>query len=267
MQRVQKTDTWTGGLALSLLLHAALLAGVLYSAAVLHILPLGGQHPGTAGAGAIEADLVSEVPGGAIPMPSPTEVETRNRLASDNPGAAVSSTRPPRADRNSVALPDTRKPLPDLAQQEAMRQLDQLARSDASRKNDDRVAYGNGGAVSFSYSMAGEGVGGGGGMAFGDASFGTMYTDWVNHLRDRLSFYWDGQYRDPSVPTNRLVTVQFVVLQSGQLESIDFYRRTNIPDLDSMALHAVQQAAGERFPLPAGYNHPRLEVQVTFELK
>lgn len=253
-------------MGLSVLLHLGLAALFVFGSSALHLLPVGGQHPGTAAGGAVQANLVSSVPGGAIPMPAPTEVETTNRLASDNPGAAVSRARTAApVPKKSIALPAAPK-MPDLAAQEAMRDLDQLARADVQKK-DQRVPYGSNGPVSFNYSQAGQGSAGGGGVSFGDASFGTLYTAWVDHLRDRLQFYWSQQYRDPSVPVDRVVTVQFVINRAGQMSNIGFSQRTGIDVLDSMALHAVQQAAAESYPLPPDYARSTLLVRVSFELK
>lgn len=266
--RQHRTESWKGGWGLSLLLHGGLLALIVFGAAVLHLLPLGGAHPGTTGPGAIHAALVSELPGAAVPMPPPQNAVAQDHLASSSEAAGITRhLAPPPPTKNSVAIPAAPRPkMPDLAEQEALRELHQLARADVP-KNESQVPYGAGGAPQFNYGLAGPGVGGGGGMAFGDAAFGTMYADWVNRLRDRLTWYWERQYRDPSVPTGRLVTIQFEVERNGQLTDIDFAQRTGIPDLDSMALHAVQQAASESFPLPAGYGPSRLLVRVTFELQ
>jgi TonB family protein len=266
---VQHTEGGLGGGAiLSVLAHAALVAFVFFGEKLFPTLMLGGTHPGGAGAGAIQANLVSSVPGGSIPMPSPTDADTRNRLANENPGAGVTvPKRAPTPPPDAIALPSRRRTPADLAKQQAERQLDQLVRSD-ERTADNRVAYGQGGPASFTYSMSGQGVGGGGGMAFGDAAFGSMYADYVNQLRDRLSMYWNREYRDPSLPAGRLVFVSFTVDRSGHISDIDFAQRSNVPALDSRALHAVQvMAASERLPLPQAYPRATLEVRVSFELQ
>lgn len=259
-----------GGLLLSVLGHAALIGLIFFGARLFPKLLLGGQHPGSAGQGTLQADLVATVPGGAIPMPSPTDVVTKNRLANENPGETITRpTPPPKPPPDAISLPTRRRKFTpkDLALAQAQRELNQLARADVPKQPDLRAQYGAGGAASFSYSMT-QGVGGGGGIAFGDAAFGAQYAAWVNHLRDRLTLYWARQHRDPSVPVGRLVYVEFTVVRAGQINGIGFAERSNVPELDSMALHAVQQmAAAETDPLPPGYPHSTLDVRVSFELQ
>ena len=159
-----------------------------------------------------------------------------------------------------------RHPDPKLAQQQALRALDRLAVADR-RRPDNRVAYGQGGPASFDYSMT-AGVGGNGGMAFGDASFGNLYAAYVNHLRDRLNVFWNREYRDPSLPAGRLVYIRFSVDRGGHISGIGFAQPSNVPALDSRALHAVQVLAeSERLPLPADYPRSTLDVRVSFELQ
>jgi TonB family protein len=265
---VQRTGSdWKWTLPLSIFLHGSLLFLAIFGARLFPGLSLGGQHTGGAGQGAISATLVSNA-GGAIPMPAPTSQPTENRLASTNPGATVAPPRVAHEDANSIALPANRTH-EDLARAEAQRELERLQQADAQRKLDSRIAYGTGGAASFNYSMAGQGVGGGNGsMAFGDAAFGTMYAGWVNHLRDRLSWYWNSQYRDPNLPAGRLVFVTFTVQSDGTVGDIGFAQRSNVPELDSRALHTVEEMASkEKFPLPPGYHQRSLEVRVSFELQ
>lgn len=263
-------ERWGGSLLLSALGHGALIGLIFFGARLFPHLFLGGQHPGGAGQGTIQANLVSSVPGGAIPMPSPTDTITKNRLANNNPGMAVSRpVRAPKPPPDAIRLPARRRHFTpkDLTMEQAQHELDRLARADVSKQPDNRADYGAGGPASFSYSMT-PGVGGGGSLAFGDAAFGSQYAAWVNHLRDRLTFYWAQQYRDPAVPVGRLVYIQFTVDRSGHLSNVVFVERSNIPALDSMALHAVQQmAASETDPLPAGYPHSSLDVRVSFELQ
>lgn len=258
---------WSGSLLLSCLGHLLLLGGGLWAGAWLNSLPLGGKHPGGAG-GAIQANLVSKLPGGTIPMPAPTVTDTRNRLANNVPG--LTKTVPRRAPRprpHAVRLPSPVR-MPNLARSAALRELRRMQQADVRRRQHRRAMFGAGGPASFTYSMSGQGVGGGGGMAFGDATFGTLYTAYVNQLRNRLSYYWSQQYRDPSAPLNRPVYVAFSINRAGGIYNIQFARRSGIPSLDGMALHTVQQMAGaERLPLPAGYPQPDLNVMVSFELQ
>lgn len=264
-------ESLRGGFWLSVLGHAALAGLILFGARLFPALALGGQHPGGAGEGTLVANMVSRVPGGVIPMPSPTDVVTKNRLANNNPGVTVTHPhRPPPPPPHSVALPDRRRPAfkpKDLAVEMAQAQLRQLARADLDKRPHHRIEYGAGGAASFSYSMT-AGVGGGGGMQFGDASFGHLYTAWINHLRDRLAYYWSLQNRDPSVPVGRLVYIEFQINRAGQISAIRFDPGSNVPALDGMALHAVQQmAAAETDPLPPAYPHSSLAVRVSFSLQ
>jgi len=262
---IEPEPLW-GSLLTSGLLHAALIALLLFGARLIPGLSLGGTHLGGAGAGAIHAELVASLPGGAVPMPAPVDTPTKNRLANDNPGTTVSQPRPvARPPVNGVALP-SRHPDPKLAQQQALRALDRLAVADR-RRPDNRVAYGQGGPASFDYSMT-AGVGGNGGMAFGDASFGNLYAAYVNHLRDRLAVFWNREYRDPSLPAGRLVYIRFSVDRGGHISGIGFAQPSNVPALDSRALHAVQVLAeSERLPLPADYPRSTLDVRVSFALQ
>jgi len=265
MERERRTGRGgLGGFVLALLLHAGLVALFLYGAWLGHYLPLGGAHPGSAAAGSITANLVSTVPGGAIPIPSPVIAPTKNRLASDNPAPGISKP-PPRAaaPKHSVALPAYQPE--NLARKQALADLRKLAQSDA--KADDRVHYGTGGRVSFSATTSAQGAGGSGGMSFGDANFGNLYAAWVNHLRDRLQYYWNQQPRDPSMPAGAKVTVTLTVHRIGNIDAIHYVARTNSVAVNAMAFATVQQLAQqERFPLPADYGKDSLVVTVAFQL-
>ncbi|MGH9488228.1 MAG: TonB C-terminal domain-containing protein [Terriglobales bacterium] len=256
-----RTSSWV----FSLLLHACLAFLLVYGAWLGNYLPLGGKHPGTSAAGAITANLVTTVPGGAIPMPSPVVTPTKNRLANDLPAVGISKPRPRRAVRHSVPLP-AYNPV-EVARKQAEELARELARADLPKKRSHRVAYGAGGRVSFSATSSKQGTGGNGGVSFGDANFGNLYTAWVNHLRDRLQYYWNQQPRDPVLPTGIKVTVTMTVHTGGNITSIRYVRRANSVEVNNMAYTAVQQMAGqERFPLPPGYQHTSLVVSVTFEI-
>ena len=263
--RVEQAATGgIGGLLGSLALHLGLVGLVVYGAWIGKLLPLGGAHPGTASAGSIEAHMVSTVPGGAIPMPAPTVAPTKNRLANDLEAEGISRPRPAAAARNSIALPAYNPET--LARKEALRDLRKIAQADRE-KNDDRVAYGAGGKTSINATSTAQGLGGNGGMSFGDANFGSLYTDWVNHLRDRLQYYWGLQPRGPGLPSGIKVVVTLTVHQAGQVDGIGYLSRSSSLEVNGMALASVQQmASAERFPLPAGYAKPSLTVSVAFEI-
>lgn len=263
--RVERAATGgIGSLLGSLALHLGLVGLVVYGAWIGKLLPLGGAHPGTASAGTIEAHMVSTVPGGAIPMPSPVVAPTKNRLANDLEAEGISRPHAAAADRQSIALPAYDPE--SLARKEALKDLRKIARADRE-KNDDRVAYGAGGKTSINATSTAQGLGGNGGMSFGDANFGNLYTDWVNHLRDRLQYYWSLQPRGPGLPAGTKVVVTLTVHQNGQVDRIGYLSRSGSLEINGMALASVQQMAGaERFPLPAGYNKSSLSVSVAFEV-
>lgn len=263
--RTHRTDRGGGGFLLSLALHAALAGLVIGGAWLGHYLPLGGAHPGTAAAGSITAALVSKVPGGAIPMPSPVTLPTKNRLANALPDApGISRPRPAAAPRHSVALP-AYKP-ETLARKQAEADLRKLTQADRER-NDQRVPYGAGGRTSFSATTSTQGLAGGGGMSFGDANFGSLYTDWVNHLRDRLQYYWMQQPRDSGLQAGLKVTVTMTVHKDGRIDAIRYVNRSSSLSVNAMAFQTVNDvASAERFPLPPGYVPSTLVVSVAFEL-
>jgi hypothetical protein len=264
-QRRRATTTRPSSLLFSLGVHAALAGVIVYGAWIGKILPLGGAHPGSAAAGAIHANLVSQVPGGAIPMPSPVVAPTQNRLANDLPAEGKSKPLPRTAPRHSVALPAYNPE--EIARKQAAAELKKLAQADRSKDQDNRVAYGAGGRVSFSATSSAQGAGGSGGVSFGDANFGNLYTEWVNHLRDRLQYYWNQQPRDPVIPAGLKVTVTMTVHAAGTIDSIHYLSRANSVEVNDMAFQSVRQMASqERFPLPPGYNHNSLVVTVTFQI-
>lgn len=268
MSRERTHRTEPGGAAgflFSLLLHGGIVVLVVAGAWLGHYLPLGGAHPGTAAAGSINANLVSKVPGGAIPMPSPVTVPTKNRLANDLPDApGISRPLPAAAPRNSVALP-AYKP-ETLARKQAEADLRKLTQAERE-KNDQRVPYGAGGRTSFSATTSTQGLAGGGGMSFGDANFGSLYADWVNHLRDRLQYYWMQQPRDPSLQAGLKVTVTLTVHKDGLIDTIRYVDRSSSVAVNEMAFQTVNEVANsERFPLPPGYAQSSLVVTVAFEL-
>jgi hypothetical protein len=264
-EQVRRTGGGAAGVWFSLGVHAAVAALLLYGAWLGKFLPLGGKSPGTAAPGAITANLVAKVPGGAIPMPSPVITPTKNRLASDIHARGVTRPHHFAAPRRSVALPSYSPE--KMARKEAEAELRALARADQPRKRNNRVAYGNGGRVSFPATTSQQGNAGSGGMSFGDASFGNLYTDWVNHLRDRLEYYWVQQPRDPSLPSGLQVTISLVVERSGIIDSIHYVSRSSSLEVNQMGYDTVQQMAQhERFPLPPGYAPSSLAISVTFEL-
>ncbi|TAN23963.1 MAG: hypothetical protein EPN33_03865 [Acidobacteria bacterium] len=264
MKSPRTQSTSKGSWVFSLCLHAVLAFVLVYGAWLGKYLPIGGAHPGTAAAG-IQVGLVSQLPGGAIPIPSKIVTPTPNRLVNDLPAAGVSMpVRRPRAPKHSVALPAYNSV--KEARKQAEQELRRLAKADPL-KHQQRVAYGAGGRVSFSATSSTQGNSGGGGVSFGDANFGNLYTDWVNHLRDRLQFYWLQQPRDPVLPAGIKVTVTMTVHRNGQINLIYYLHRANSVEVNGMAMNAVQQmSAAERFPLPAGYQHNALAVSVTFEI-
>ncbi len=264
-EQLRTTRGGAAGWLLSLALHSALAGLLVYGAWLGHFLPLGGKSPGTSAPGAITANLVSKVPGGVIPMPSPVIAPTKNRLASDIHARGVTRPHHFAAPRRSVPLPSYSPE--KMARLEAERELRALARADQPKKRSNRVAYGAGGRVSFPATTSQQGNAGSGGMSFGDASFGHLYTDWVNHLRDRLQYYWIQQPRDPSLPSGLKVTVSMVVNRAGAVESIRYVSRSSSLEVNQMGYDTVQQLAQhERFPLPLGYGPSSLAVSVTFEL-
>ncbi|HEY7855767.1 MAG TPA: TonB C-terminal domain-containing protein [Terriglobales bacterium] len=254
------------GAVLSLTLHGSLAGLIVYGGWIGKYLPLGGAHPGSAAPGSMKVQLVNSVPGGAVPIPSPVVAPTKNRLMNDSPDPAIArSIMHPKAARNSVALPSYKPE--DLARKQALADLRNLARADVTPSHDQRVPSGAGGRVSFSSTVGQQGAGGGGGMSFGDANFGIKYADWVNHLRDRLQFYWNQQPRDPSTPTGQRVSVTLTVHQDGTINSIRYISRAASVAVNSMAFQTVQQMAGaEKFPLPPGYVPATLVITVAFEL-
>ncbi len=266
--RSRSEPGWAGSLLLSCLAHGGLLFLGLWAGLWLEKIPFGGKHPGGAGGTALQATLVSKIPGGSVPMPAPTVNDTRNRLANSIPGLTKTIPHPPPRPRpHAVRLPAPKPPRLNSRRQ-AAEELRRMQQAEVRRRRHRRAMYGAGGPASFTYSMSGQGVGGGGGMSFGDATFGTLYTAWVNQLRNRLGYYWNQQYRDPSAPVGRPVFIVFTLNRAGQIYDIGFGQRSGIGSLDGMALHAVQQmAASERFPLPAGYAPGTLRVEVSFELQ
>jgi hypothetical protein len=264
-EQLRRTGGGLGGVLLSLALHASLAGLLVYGAWISNFLPLGGKTAGTAAPGAITANLVAKVPGGVVPMPSRVITPTKNRLASDIHARGITRPHHFAAPRHSVALPSYSPE--KLARQEAERELRAIARADRAKKPKNRVAYGNGGRVSFPATTSQQGNAGSGGMSFGDASFGNLYTDWVNHLRDRLQYYWVQQPRDPSLPSGLQVTVSLVVERSGVIDSIHYVSRSSSVEVNQMGYDTVQQMAQhERFPLPPGYAPSSLAISVTFEL-
>ncbi len=245
--------------------HVLLVALLLFWSQLFPGLNWGGTHLGDAGPGALEANLVTKVPGAVIPMPSPVQHVTKNRLATDNPGTPSPVHKPAVQEKNSIALPKRHVPK-RLARTEAQRMLQQLARADVPPA-DRRVHAGAGQRASFSYGMK-TGQGGGGGMQFGDANFGASHAGFINHLRDRLEFYWLQQPHTPSMPTKVGTYVGFTLTHPGNIENIRLARSSGNADLDGIAVHTVQElAASEKMPLPGDYSPSTLYVQIFFSLQ
>lgn len=241
-------------LALSLVLHAIVIGGVIGSGLLFH--PKGESWGDRSSeASSIQATAVS-----AIPLPPKQPVNEDNVLASDTPSPA------PVQEKQKAE----ETPAPDALEIEAKKELEKLAQQ--SRKavqhpqpvkpQPDRATSGETGGVRVAMTTAQTNVGTSS-LAFQDAGFGTRFAYYARQMAQKVSQQWYTGMLTPKDKGKR-VWITFRVSRDGTPSGFKITQSSGDPVLDQSGMRALQRI--DTFgPLPDAYTGRYLDVQYYFE--
>lgn len=243
-------DPIGGSLVRSLFLH-----GLIAVAAVSYGLTAGKTEkwgdPGALGGGSVAVTSVS-----SIPLPSnPGRVNpVANDTESQVPAApAKQPAKPaPREDPDAIAIKgrSPQRPKPAASTQ----------RYQASEPRPNQVYSSTGSqAVSPMYSVAGSGeVGSGSGI------FGSRFGAYMQVLRDKIARNWRSNELDAAVQAGAVIG--FEIARDGSLRNVRVIQSSGNFAMDQTAQRAIIQSAPFN-PLPAGYEHNSVNIDLTFRLR
>lgn len=246
----EERDKWAGAILLSAGLHV-LLALVAFLGGYLSI-SQGHAWGGETSGSAVQANLVSDVP-----LPHPQTTPTENILANDSKGLTQSVPQKVQPDSEAIPIPDkaVRKP-----QKPAITQAPDVHHP-IPAPQDNRVPYGQGGAINVSYGSFTIGSIQGGFSFEGD--FGTRFAYYVNQIQRKIYETWHPAEIGAAGQGHRAF-ISFDIGKDGTPGNIQIEQSSSIPALDQSAYRALQRI--DTFgPLPQGYSGSYLHVKLVFE--
>jgi periplasmic protein TonB len=253
-----RKDRLGGPFAESLGLHLAIVGGLVLSV-WLHGRFHGNEWGQNAGAGAIQATLVSSAP--SIPLPQ-VQKPTDNVLATENPSPApaIDQQKPaPVPDLKAIPIaakqPEKPKPLPPKPQPQ------QQPHPQPQQQPQHRANFGEQAPSALPRSTAGS-TGAPNAVAV-QGGTGFRFPWYVDVITRKVRENWYIQEVDPSTPKGQQVVVTFILARDGSPSGIQIAQSSGSSSLDTSAMRAVQRV--ESFgPLPPGYNGSTLSVAYTF---
>ncbi len=252
----ERHEPWRGPILTSAALHGALAVSVII-VGLIHGGP--GESWGGAqqGDSAIQAKLVSNA---SIPLPS-TQAPRENVLATESKGLSKPEPVQKVIEPKAIPIPEkTTKPKP------APIHRDTIQKPKPVETASNVVPYGEGGPVSGPYTMFKSDLGSGG-MQFGSAgSFGSLYSYYVQIVRNKISQNWLKYEVDPSIQSANRVYLTFDITRDGHPTNIQLSQSSGVPSLDQSAMRALQRI--DTFgPLPNGYTGSKVSVEFWFDYK
>ena len=261
MTTPEKLDRW---ILMSVLLHAALVAVVLFAPS---LFPMQGtENWGSASAGeGMNVNIVGSLPGMALPAP---EVTKENAAANESTGIynaqPTPPTPPPEPEDKAEPIPDktakatkTPKPVEKPAAKKAT--------PPPPETPPNAVPYGKGGQPNVGYGGATAGGGGPVDGVFGDAAFGTKYADYVDAMKRKISQNWlKGLVDSNQVRGTPRVYLGFDIDRDGNISNIEMKQSSGYPTLDNSAKRALL-ASNRLPPLPRDYTGSKVSVSFYFE--
>ncbi len=248
-------DNLRGGLARSVLFHAALLGGLtLYGYLSGIVDPFGAPD---AGMPAIGVNTVVEIPlpsrGPKNPVAEDTESDVPQEVAKEEPKPQPKVQEPEPDDAVSLLPPDRSKKQP-LVPKSRLKTFEEIAQNQVTSKSPQAMS---------SPMMALKGgnqinVG-------GDTTLGNQFPAYAAQIKEITRSKWRVQDVDRSVTSAPLVTIQFILMKDGRATNIRIIRRSGVPTLDLSVQNAVEESVYP--PLPPGFTKDSVPVEFTFELK
>lgn len=225
---------------------------------------------GAGGQGAININLVGNVP--AIPLPKP-EIATNSRVVDNTKGLYQTET-PPKA----IPAPQPKAPPPDeskaiyLPKFDKYKQPEYLGRASKVLPNPvpppkNAIPYGNGGSpqVPTSTFMLNQSTKGGMGISGSSGgSFGSQFPWYVEAVQRRVSGNWLESTVDPSVSFAPRCIVTFTILRDGTVTNIQITQSSGNQSVDSSAVRAIA-SSNPLDRLPGGYGGSSVNVEFWFD--
>jgi len=250
-----RPDSFGGGVAGSLVLHAAAAAVLLTWGILFHT----GQNWGNANAtaGAIQATMVSQ-----LPLPPKQFMDQNAVLATETPSPAPPAPAPKTIEApvpDAVPIPvkaakppklaDRTNPAPPLHPQPFKPQPDKAPAGEAPAPQ-----------ITMSTTQTRAGA-----VSVGtpDAGFGTRFAYYVQQITQKVASQWYTGMLDPHAPGHR-VYITFQVERDGSVSHIQVAQPSGDTTLDQTALNAVRHI--DTFgPLPDAYTGSHINVTYYFD--
>ncbi len=243
----------------ALLLHAAVIGGLLGTAFIFHRT---GEKWGDRAdvAGAVQATMVN-----AIPLPPRVQPKDDNVLASESPSLVppppTPKAEPPPRPTDIPVVVKQPKQTPKTAEKPAP---EPLKHPQVQPVQPNRAASGETAGLRVAMTSV-ENRAGTSSTNVTDSTFGERYAYYVRQLTQKVAQQWYTQTLDSGAPGHR-VTLSFRVGRDGTPSDIAVARPSGDATLDSSALRALQRI--DSFgPLPEGYSGSYINVQYFFEPK
>jgi protein TonB len=272
-------EAFAPSLAFSVMLHAALVACVLFLPQFLETHGSDWGNNGSGGDGAMSATLVS-----GIPLPPNPHANKDSVLATDSKGLSQSLPAPvAKPDEKAIAIPDrdakmkatkqsAKEKAEAAAREKDLQKLRAALAKNALAKNrplpvDNSIPYGQGAPAAgpFTTFQTGNTTGG---MSFGEGgggSFGSRFGWYTDVVARKVHDAWQNEV-NPGVSTARRVYILFDISRSGAPSHVKVEQSSGVPSLDQAAVRAIQRI--DTFgPLPQGYNGNYVSVEFWFDYR
>ena len=274
----------TRSMAVSLGMHAGLLAFVLlFPTLMSHSgLDWGSNGSGGAGGEAMSARLVS-----GIPLPANPQAKPENVLATESKGISKSLPAPAvKEDKEAIAIPAREakikkheKPQEKAAVETPVRPSPttitppvttptQQPPPKPAEQVDNTVPFGEGGPAAGPFTAVQTSTGAGGlkfGEGTGGGSFGSRFGWYADVVARKVHQAWQSEV-NPNVVSAKRVYILFDISRSGSPSHVRVEQSSGIPSLDQSALRALQRI--DTFgPLPPGYSGEYVSVEFWFDYR
>jgi periplasmic protein TonB len=208
-----------------------------------------GQNTGEA----VNATLVS-----ASALPIPHVEESKNIVANDSKGVTETKPQPkPQETEDGISIPNKDIKVKPKPQQKVTASVARPPRP-VPTPEDTAVPYGERGPVSGPYgSFSAPHTEGG--FSFQDASFGSRFAYYVQHVNQTVSRNWF----KPDVDNAHRVYITFDILKDGSPTHVQIEQSSGVPSLDQLAMRAVQRS--DFGPLPPEYPGSKVSVEFWFD--
>jgi periplasmic protein TonB len=274
------TEAMAPSLTVSVALHAALLACIVFLPA---ILSHGGESWGNNGSGAASGGAISAHLVSGIPLPPNPEAKPENVLANESKGLSQSIPAPAakvKEDERAIAIPDKQSkikpskqkaeatmPGRDLAKQKPALATPTHEQPRETAMVENRIPFGQGGPIAGPYTTFQSGSTAGG-MKFGEGgtgSFGSRFGWYTDVVARKVHQAWQSEV-NPSVESAKRVYITFDISKSGTPSNVRIEQSSGIPSLDQSAVRALQRI--DTFgPLPQGYSSSYVSVEFWFDYR